>query len=331
MTSGAQRTLLKLVILVWWAILPPKAYGQDVELTEVAQALLGKLEAAKQTSGTVLDFSDLQGSPTELGRYLAQELSDRMVSESNGFGLVDRANLQYLLRENKLSAEGLVNPKTTRKLGQLIGVDTVILGTTTPLGDSIRLSVRAIDVETGKIVASQTATLPATTGLRTLFNRSVAAAPAAARSSQSALPLPLHQLLREGALKVEVRDFAMERGGKIVGMSYLVENLSGTSLQISLKINQSQIGLCNMEDGYRGFRATGIASPRSWEDSKTWLNTGQVVHASLTNMGYCDNGRISLGQPNDLMLTFLLVRDDEEIEKVVTIPNVRIREVKQRY
>ncbi|MFI5020377.1 MAG: FlgO family outer membrane protein [Alphaproteobacteria bacterium] len=152
------------------------AQSYETNLKSIATNLVAKLEEANKRSSTVLDFTDLQGSPTELGRFLAQELSDQLVSGSKKVSFVDRANLQVLLREHKLSVEGLVNPESIAKIGNLVGIDTIIVGTTTAMGDTIRLSVRAIDVETGKIVVSQATNLPATSGLMALSNRGVESA-----------------------------------------------------------------------------------------------------------------------------------------------------------
>jgi len=149
------------------------AQGYEDDLRTIATSLTASLEEANQHSSTVLDFTDLQGSPTELGRFLAQELSDKLVAASKKISVVDRANLQVLLREHNLSVEGLINPESIQKIGNLIGIDTVIVGTTTPLGDTIRLSVRAISVEKGKIVASQSMNLPATGPILALSGRVV--------------------------------------------------------------------------------------------------------------------------------------------------------------
>ncbi len=149
------------------------AQGYEADLRSVAASLVAKLEEANKRSSTVLDFTDLQGSPTELGRFLAQELSDQLVADSKKVSFVDRANLQVLLREHKLSVEGLVNPESIAKIGNLVGIDTIVIGTTTMMGDTIRLSVRAIDVETGRIVVSQATNLPATSALMALSNRGV--------------------------------------------------------------------------------------------------------------------------------------------------------------
>jgi TolB-like protein len=157
---------LGLCIMVGWCFVLSMAAVADAQsyqadLKGMASSLIAKLEATNQHSGTVLDFTNLDGTTTDLGRYLARELTDKLVESSKTMSFIDRANVDYLLRENKLSAEGLVNPETSRKLGNLIGVDTVITGTITPVGgQSVRLSVRAVSIETGRIITAQSVTLP---------------------------------------------------------------------------------------------------------------------------------------------------------------------------
>lgn len=169
-----RRSALVPLLIIWALAFSNSAYSYEVELRALAANLVSQLEAANQQSATVLDFTDLQGAPTELGRFLAQELSDQLFSASKKISFVDRANLQQLLHEKKLEVEGLINPETSRKLGNMIGIDTIIVGTTTPIGNIIKLSVRAIAVDTGRIVASQTADVPAIPGLGELYNRGVA-------------------------------------------------------------------------------------------------------------------------------------------------------------
>ena len=179
------------VIAVCWllsSLAPIIARAQEYQsrMKELAVNLVAKLETSNQHSGTVLDFTDLQGSATELGRFLAQEMSDQLVAASKSITFVDRANLQYLMRENKLSTEGLVDPESSRKLGNLIGIDTIVFGTVTPIGErSIRLSVRAVAVETGRIVVAQSVTLLVTDDLASMFNHGISSAARPSDTSDS--------------------------------------------------------------------------------------------------------------------------------------------------
>ena len=180
--------LLRLIVFLY----SPIALTQDFdsELKALAGNLATKIEGANVRSVTVLDFTDLQGVPTELGRFLAQELSNKLVDAANTVSVVDRANVQFLLRENKLSIEGLINPETRKKLGNLIGVDALVVGTTTPVDDRFRLSARLTSVDTGRILGSHTVTLSASDELSQFYRRGVSGA-AINRLAKNSLLFPL--------------------------------------------------------------------------------------------------------------------------------------------
>jgi hypothetical protein len=196
----------------------------------------------------------LQGTPNELGRFLAQELSTQLVSASRQVSVIDRANLQVLLRENSLSMEGLVNPSSSRKLGNLTGIDTIILGTVTQLGDSIRLSVRAVSVETGRIVVSQSTTLPPNRSLTEMFTHGVASGgndqsvrgPSSSGSRASADP---RDRLRGDSIRVVGKEMVVSRNQwqptwLTVSATFSIENLSGMGFEASLVPNTASVGGC---------------------------------------------------------------------------------------
>lgn len=139
------------------------AFGQilDKEIGSLAGRLSKTLVAKSKTKIAVADFTDLQGRPTELGRFLAEQLSVELVN-APGMAVMDRANLKSILAEHKLSEDGLINPETAKKLGQFAGVDAILIGTITSLDDDIVLTVKAISTETAEIAAASKATIPKT-------------------------------------------------------------------------------------------------------------------------------------------------------------------------
>jgi hypothetical protein len=224
---------------------PATGSGYETTLKTVAARLVSQLELAHQKSGTVLDFTDLQGQGTELGRFLAQELSDQLVSEAKSFSLVDRVNLQYLLKENKLSMEGLIDPDTSRKLGNMIGIDTIIIGTVTPIGQSIRLSVRAIAVETGKIIASQSTSLPAGGGLGDLYSHGVSSVSTASLSSPATATV--RDRLRADSFKFFVTELFVSNvqfAGQNAALNFSIENHSGIGVGLAVRAGGISAGPC---------------------------------------------------------------------------------------
>jgi TolB-like protein len=157
------------VLVIW---LSGGVLGTAQQLDTVAATLVSKLAAGRKTVA-VVDFTDLQGSATELGRYLAEELSVALAIGAKGFTVVDRTHLKAILQEHKLAASGIIDPLTARQLGKLAGVDTLITGTLTPFGDSVRLSVKALDTQTAGMLAATAADVPRTRAIEELLTRSV--------------------------------------------------------------------------------------------------------------------------------------------------------------
>ncbi len=229
--------------------------GYEVALHTLANKLVSQLQSAGQKSATVLDFTDLQSQGTELGRFLAQELSDQLVAGAKTISLVDRANLQFLLKENKLSMDGLVDPQSSRKLGNMIGIDTVIMGTVTPLGNSVRLSVRAVAVETGKIVAAQSITVAAVGGLGEMYTRGVAsnASPSEPGITAVASKSTVRDRLRADSFTLIPGELVANsnafNGSQI---SFSIENRSGIGVGIAIRGGATSAGPCRSQDMVSG-------------------------------------------------------------------------------
>ncbi len=119
----------------------------------LVQSLAKQLVAKQRTKVATVDFTDVQGRPNELGRFLAEQLSVDMVT-AVGITVIDRANLSAVMAEHKLTAEGLVNPDNARKLGQFAGVDALLIGNLAALDGTFTLTVKAISTETSEIVAA---------------------------------------------------------------------------------------------------------------------------------------------------------------------------------
>jgi curli biogenesis system outer membrane secretion channel CsgG len=121
----------------------------------------------------VVDFTDLQGNVTELGRFLAEEFSVAFAGAGKGFEVVDRTHLKSILAEHKLSATGIMDPQTARKLGQIAGVDALVTGTITPFGDSIRVSVKILDTSTARVIGASSGDIAKTKAIEELLARGI--------------------------------------------------------------------------------------------------------------------------------------------------------------
>jgi len=144
------------------------ACGQ--ELKRASSTIAAKISESGRKRVAVVDFTDLCGNVSRLGRYLAEELSGALVEEARGFRVMDRAHLKAILQEHKLATTGLIDPQTARQLGQFAGVDTLVTGTiTSAFGDTVRVMVKALDVSTAEIIAQSTADIPKTDAVKNLL------------------------------------------------------------------------------------------------------------------------------------------------------------------
>lgn len=166
------RRLILVLVACWLATAgAARAQTLDKEMVGLAAKLNKALVAQGFKNVAAVDFTDLQGQPTELGRYLSERLSVEIVA-SAGVSMVDRANIKSILAEHKLTEEGLVNPANAKKLGEFAGVDAILIGNITDL-DGIELMVKAISTDSAKIVAAGRVAFPKTSDIQQLLNRGV--------------------------------------------------------------------------------------------------------------------------------------------------------------
>jgi TolB-like protein len=126
----------------------------DTELTKLTEDLAAKVTTNGSKKITVLDLTDLQGGSSELGKYIAEQLTVDFVMSKRDFAVLDRANLKSILAEHKLTATGLVDPENAKQLGKFAGVDALIIGNIIPIGSNINLTVKIITTETAEVVGA---------------------------------------------------------------------------------------------------------------------------------------------------------------------------------
>ena len=150
--------------------------AQDREIRGLTDKLAESLAQSGKKTVAVVDFTDLQGNVTELGRFLAEEISASLAESVKGIQVVDRTNLEVIIQENRLVHRGIIDPATAKKLGQIAGVDALITGNLTQFGDSVHLSIKILDTDTARIVGATRGDIPKTKAIEELLGREVASA-----------------------------------------------------------------------------------------------------------------------------------------------------------
>jgi curli biogenesis system outer membrane secretion channel CsgG len=84
--------------------------------------------------GTVQSsVSAIFGTDQDIGKGISSMLIEKLVKDGQ-FSVIERAALDKLLAEQNFSNSDRANPTSAAKIGQLLGVDTIIIGTITQFG-----------------------------------------------------------------------------------------------------------------------------------------------------------------------------------------------------
>jgi len=89
-------------------------------------------------------------SPSDLGELLSVEVI-KTIQESGRYSVIERERLSMALEELNLGSTALVDENTRLKLGQLSSAQLMVFGGYQVIGDTMRLDLRLVDVETGRI------------------------------------------------------------------------------------------------------------------------------------------------------------------------------------
>lgn len=273
-----------------------RAQDMDTELSKLSEDLAGKVKGHGCKKVTVLDFTDLQGGSSELGRYIAEQLTVDFVMTNRDFAVLDRANLKSILTEHKLTAQGLVDPENAKKLGLFAGVDALIIGNIIPVGTNINLTVKIITTETAEVVGGAKAKFRTDDTVQQFLSKPVKADDAVGASqSQSAgiskqfgnLCVVVDKLrkLNDGSYVVDLTlQNKSDKNSIAVAMYHDVCFVPPCTLHSSLVAGDGTQFMCRDSD------LTGIGSTRFSPKPLTEVEPGAEIKASI---GFRPRGGIS--------------------------------------
>jgi TolB-like protein len=294
------------VILAY--LLPAIAFSQnaltlDAALNNSTSYFSSRIPA--NTKVVVLNFSSKW---PDLSDYIIEELMGYIVNEGK-LTVVDRQNLETIRREMDFQLSGEVSDETAQSIGKKLGAQTIISGSITAIGNTYRLRVRAISVETAQILGMQNVdvaqdsriaalTGTAYTGPATVAATATAPRAAAATSTSSTTPAASTANTAQTASTVTVTPananfFELATAGwerfnsanSTVGFTVRKENIEGREREV-LFVNQSLVGdACwagvstrNKAIAQKLTRGSGLRF-KVFGDGKTWeliLGTSDV-------------------------------------------------------
>ena len=129
----------------------------------------------------VVNFEDKARYGNNIGQGIADMLVTALV-ESDQFMVIERAELDALLKEQGLGMSGLVTPQSAAQVGKLLGIELIVTGSVSEFGEKkdkvggglgslsgfklgvssktarVAVDVRLVNVNTGEIITAKTAT-----------------------------------------------------------------------------------------------------------------------------------------------------------------------------
>jgi len=292
--------LQRLLIAGLCAVLSTQALAQsqdmDAALSKLADNLAAQIKDHGNKKVTVLDFTDLQGGSSELGRYIAEELSVNLVMGKHDFAVLDRANLKSILAEHKLTAEGLVNPDNAKKLGQFAGVDALIVGNIIPMNSNVDLRVKIITTDTAEIVGAAKAQFKSDDTAQQFLS-----SPAKRDNVDSAAQEPPKRDFDArkasadfGALNVTLDSFRVLQNGQVAAVLLFKNNDAKNAVRVALNRNQfgnpetsvtdEQGRQLWVGDNFQGITARGNSGYYSSPTDSAAERQAQIDGAARTSM-----------------------------------------------
>jgi TolB-like protein len=149
----------RLVLLLLLGSLAGCAPKDPLKLGELSGGIYAKLNPGKRTTLALVGYRSLTENHSEpFSRYLVDELTTKLVTDGR-VAIAERGQLDKVISELKLQSSGLVSDASAKQLGQLLGVDCVLVGSYFDQGKEVKLTSKVIATESGQVIAATTVML----------------------------------------------------------------------------------------------------------------------------------------------------------------------------
>ena len=141
----------------------------EESINEISTDISAKLLNKNLRKVVVLYVTDLSKTQTMAGKYIADIVSINIVNDPGNFKVFDRENLPEIVEAKKLMDEGYIDANSAKELGKILAVDAILIGNYTVFSSTLKLTIKALDVENGFVVAASMKDLRLTTDLGILL------------------------------------------------------------------------------------------------------------------------------------------------------------------
>ena len=314
---GFTMVFLQSVLLVA-ACNPCFAVGQSFNqgLDDLTQTIIGGTGQQGVHYFAVADFTDLDGTISELGIFISEELLTRL-HDSQRVKVVERRLLGQVMAEHELGMTDLMDENSVKKLGRILGVDALCTGTIADLRETFKVNARVIAVETGEVCAVASAEVDKSDALRILMRKYARARRLSESQPEEPEPASGYNLvangsfadgytgwkrqigdMRQGTSQTEIIDFETGKSGKALrirhgGKGHIqfsqIVNVPAADLMFSATFQAS-----THEGVIKAFSGTGVVQIALQYFDRKGCKLGQTVLLNYVKNPFADTTLIGL-------------------------------------
>ncbi|MBF0396912.1 MAG: hypothetical protein HQK78_09080 [Desulfobacterales bacterium] len=170
-----KQTICLFTVIIMAITNASSAFSSSIQegVISISKQIIADMPSSEKQKIAVIDFLDINGQSTEFGKFLSEELIAHLFNTQK-FIIIERRMLNKVIEEHKLSVSGMLDEKTVKQLGKLLGIDAICSGSITDLGSSLKINARLISTETGSIFSTASTDLKKDDSINKLLGKSSA-------------------------------------------------------------------------------------------------------------------------------------------------------------
>lgn len=106
----------------------------------------------------VLPFADTNKSAKEdeYGEAISNMLMTKLINDKV-FQVIERSQIKLIIEELKLNLSGVIDTKTSKKIGEIYGVDYLVFGSVAKFGSRVETDIRLVETQSGRADLAESA------------------------------------------------------------------------------------------------------------------------------------------------------------------------------
>lgn len=163
------KTILRSGVALFWAAAlfcaGPRvaAAGELYSKMEGSAKSLAKEAGDKSLAGVTLavfPFQTDEALAKKRVNFAVSEIYAEQLRKTGAFKLIERMQLDAVLKEQKIGLSGAVDSRTAAGVGKLLGARLLLIGSVSRMGRSYQISARLVDSESSQVAASDVLEVP---------------------------------------------------------------------------------------------------------------------------------------------------------------------------